>query len=510
MVYALLLQTNIGHLVSSKTKDLIAKASKEESDNFTAHLEEKVRKLNHIEDCVLQVDLFLELTKILKLRGANYTLAKEIEEQCTLIIALAHEQLLKQDKQFKRFAEGDYNSSKLQQIVKYQMGKLFQQLDKSFHDFTNEDQVKFASQVNDYIQSLPEEKQAKIKEKLGINEVTDKLILKALATSGTSIVFAAIVEISGFAFYATATSLLASFAGVFGVTLPFGVYTGLTSTIAVLANPIFFIPLLLGGGILLVNQQNKSLKKRLLPIIVMQITLPFMSRETDDISYELFINEWKLRLEKYRKLQSDLQYEETNEQKLQSKIQRIKDEISNLHAQIHYEEQQLLMEKQKIYFALKTSNLDELDINDAFLIHRKKYKAIQQELSSLQFNKSNANDSFFKKIRTKITTTLDMKAAEKNLEQLLQKMTENILESTSAFQQAEREKIKACKQKLISLRQTMDGKYNHKYRLESALKQVQQKQYQYRQKLKAMEKQHYGLEHLGANTGQPLLIHEKE
>lgn len=76
------------------------------------------------------------------------------------------------------------------------------------------------------------------------------MVRKAIATSGTSIVFAIIVEVSGFAFYTTATSLVATFAGLFGLTLPFGFYTGLTSTIEVLANPLFIIPLLLGGGIL--------------------------------------------------------------------------------------------------------------------------------------------------------------------------------------------------------------------------------------------------------------------
>ena len=94
--------------------------------------------------------------------------------------------------------------------------------------------------------------------------------------------------VSGFAFYTTATSLVASFAGLFGLTLPFGFYTGLTSTIAILASPLFLLPFLLGGGIWLTQHQNKSLKKKLLPIVLMQITLPYMSKGSGSIQFDSF------------------------------------------------------------------------------------------------------------------------------------------------------------------------------------------------------------------------------
>lgn len=205
----------------------------------------------------------------------------------------------KQDKQFQYFAENETGTSKLQQIIKYQMNKLFQELNHRFNDFSIDGQTKFIAQVNEYIQSLPEEKQSKIKEKLGIDDLTDEVIRKVMVTSGVSFLFAGIVEVSGFAFYTAATSLLASAASLLNITLSFGVYTKLTSTIAILSNPMFFIPLLLGGGALLVNFENKSLKKKLLPIIIMQITLPYMSGKTEEASFERFIQEWNRRYGEY-------------------------------------------------------------------------------------------------------------------------------------------------------------------------------------------------------------------
>nr|WP_259547338.1 hypothetical protein [Heyndrickxia oleronia] len=514
MVYALLLKTNIGHLLSSKAKDVISKLSKEKSDNFTYHLEQEVNKLRNVEDQVLQVDLFLEMTRLLKLRGTKYTLEKEIVDQFILIVNDVYQQLLIQDKQFKRFAENEIHSSKLQQMIKFQMSKLFNELDNGFKDFTIEDQTKFASQVNEYIQSLPEEKQSKIKEKLGVDDLTDEMIRKAIATSGSSIVFAIIVEVSGFAFYTTATSLLASFAGFFGITLPFGVYTGLTSTIAVLANPLFLVPVLLGGGALLVNHQNKSLKKKLMPIIVMQITLPFMSRGADEVSFELFIAEWNRRFDEYCMLQIELKNEDAEELKLQSNIKKTKGQISNINSSIYKEELQIRIEKQQIYNALKSSNLEDLDINEAFRKNRREYWDINDKILSLQQAKKvdAVNDSFFRKIGNKFSnlgTKFDIKSEEKNIDKYLYLMVEDVLKSTSPFKQIERERIQASTINLRELRQSKNEKMTYKSSLESLLKQVNQNQSSIRQDIKAMEKQNYGLEHLSASTQQLLPTSEE-
>ncbi|WP_042225368.1 hypothetical protein [Oceanobacillus manasiensis] len=514
MVYALFLKTNIGHLLSSKTKDVLSRLSKEESDNFTYHLEQEVKKLNNVEDHVLQVDLFLEITKLLKLRGTKYTLAKEMEDQCYVITREVYQQLLKQDKEFKVFVDKELHSSELQQMVKYQMSKVFNELDYSIHDFDTKDQMKFASQVNDYLQSLPEEQQAKIKEKLGIDDLTDEMVSKAIATSGTSIVFAIIVEISGFAFYTTATSIIASFSGFFGITLPFGVYTGLTSTIAVLANPLFIAPILLGGGALLFNHQNKSLKRKLLPIIVMQITLPFMSQRGDEVSFEFFKAEWNQRFQKYNKLHAELEIADVAEQKLKGNISKTYEQISNLQSQINNVEQQIGEEKQQIYFALKTINLEELEINDAFRKNREEYKSIKNRLHNLQHGKkvNCVNDGIFKKIGntfSNFASSLDIKEEEKKVAVCLNKMVQDVLDSTSSFKQKEREKIEAGMMQLIELRQSKDEKMNYKNSLVSALGQVNQDQRRLKQEIKTMAKQNYGLEHINTSSQELQLVSEK-
>jgi len=495
MIYALLCKTNIGHLLSSKTKDLF---SKEEQNHFTKHLEEEVNRLKNIDDSILQLDLFLELTKLLNLQGTKYTLQKEIEDQCTTIVNEVYKQYQKQDKHFRLFSENQPNTTKLQQMVIYQMRKVFTELDASFQDFSIGDQIKFASQVNDYIHSLPEDKQVKIKERLGVDDLTDELVRKAIATSGTSIVFAIIVEVSGFAFYTTATSLMATFAGLLGLTLPFGFYTGLTSTIAVLSNPLFIIPLLLGGGAVLVNHQNKSLKKKLLPIIVMQITLPFMSKEDEFISFNNIIQEWEIRYNQYHNLHSELEEILLKQKDNKNDIIQCERRIKECNKQIAVQIGQIQYEKQQILTTLKCSNMNSLAISSIFNTYKNQYQTIIVKIRDLENSKRSnpVKPGFFKLLQRKIInvgTFLDINDENKKIEGILEKMVTEVLRSTSSFKQTEREKVKQMENNIAKLTAERNTTETNKRKLHEVSSNLNQEHRAYTQKIKLFEKENYGV-----------------
>lgn len=495
MVYALLCRTNIGHLLSSKTKDLF---SKEEQDHFTRHLEAEVLRLKGEEDTVLQVNLFLELTKLLKLRGTKYTLIQEIEDQCAAIVNDTYQLYQKQDKTFRAYTEGRADSTKLQQMIQYQMSKIFRELDGNFHEFSIEDQTKFASQVNDYINSLPADKQNKIKEKLGIDELTDEMVRKALATSGTSIVFAIIVEVSGFAFYTTAVSLVASFAGLFGLTLPFGFYTGLTSTIAVLANPLFLIPLLLGGGILLVNHQNKSLKQKLLPIIVMQVALPYMSQGADDVSPDAFIREWDRRYDEYCRLHNELGEVEKKQAEARVSIQDNETRIMKYQTLVSEDLSRVREAKQQIRQTLQKSQLDTLSISPTFDAHAKEYQQVSSKIRGLKHTKTSrpAATGFLSFLGNQLknaATSLDIRDEEKKLSSLMDSMVLDVIHSKSIFMQTERELTVRSEANMKDLRASIKLEEEEKERWESILSSLNQENRTYTGRIKDMEKEHYGL-----------------
>jgi len=64
----------------------------------------------------------------------------------------------------------------------------------------------------------------------------------ALAALGTT------VALTGFAFYTTMSVIISGIAAIFGITLPFAVYTTASSTVAVLAGPVGWV---LAGGLVL-------------------------------------------------------------------------------------------------------------------------------------------------------------------------------------------------------------------------------------------------------------------
>lgn len=495
MVYALLCRTNIGHLLSSKTKDIF---SKEEQDHFTIHLEKEAIKLEAEADETLQVDLLLELTKLLKTRGTKYTVEKEIEDQCSAIVNEVYQKYQKQDKQFHSFVTNKSDSTKLQQMIEFQMRKIFNELDDSFKDFSIEDQTKFAVKVNEYIHSLPEEKQTKIKEKLGINDLTDEMVRKAIATSGTSIVFAIIVEVSGFAFYTTATTLLATFAGLFGITLPFGIYTGLTSTIAVAASPFFIIPLLLGGGVFLINYQNNSLKKKLLPIIIMQIALPYMSNGSSNLSFTNFIKEWEKRYKHYSDLCKELKETEIEQCAKTSDVNLINQEIKKSERMIQQEKENIRLEKENIQFSLKNSNLESLSISIPFALHKNEYKELSNKIINLKASKiSRENENGFfayiGKSVTNLVTTLDIADVEKKKNLLLKEMVEDILHSNSNFRKTEIENIKNKEKNIKDLTILKNGKVKDQDKLVGILAVLSQNNISVTQEIKKYEKENYGM-----------------
>ena len=495
MVYALLCKTNIVDLLSSKTKDVF---SKEDEDHFTKHLEAEVNKLQHIDDRVIQVDLFLEITKLLKLRGMRYTLEKEIVDQCTIIVRNVYQQYQKQDKQFRAFSEKQANSTMLQQIIQFQMSKVFSELDDSFNDFTIEDQTKFAEQVNDYIHSLPEEKQHKIKEKLGLNDLSDEMVRKTIAASGTSVVFAIIVEVSGFAFYTTATSLVASFAGLFGLTLPFGFYTGLTSTVAVLANPLFIIPMLLGGGYLLYSHQNKSLKSKLLPIIIMQIALPYMSKGGENVSFYLFIQEWEGRYVNDVEMREELGKIATEQSSMRKQISESEKRISELCAKTLSEEAALASGKQKIKSALKYADLNQLEVSESFAKRKWLYQNTLEQIAYMDATKkvSDSSTGFFKRIGNSLSnfsSSFDIKEKEKVVDAFVDMMVDDVIHSQSSFKESERQAVLSSRAKIQELMTAKADEEEKKSVLQDGLSQLNSENSRFTQKIKKLEKENYGL-----------------
>jgi hypothetical protein len=78
--------------------------------------------------------------------------------------------------------------------------------------------------------------------------------------SGTAMIalLATTVYFAGFAFYATMSTAIAAAAGILGITLPIGVYTGAAALVAILSGPVGLVIVGLGtaGSVVLLGRAN--------------------------------------------------------------------------------------------------------------------------------------------------------------------------------------------------------------------------------------------------------------
>lgn len=494
LVYALLCKTNIIKLISTKTKDII---SSEESNHFSLNVEQEANKLQTMTDEELRLSLFLELTKITQLKGGRYDLQKEIEDKCQEIVDWSFLQFQKKNKEFLAYFSAN-DMTKLEAMINWQMNQVFKELDLKLTNLSEKEQDELANKVLGYVNALPNEQQEKIKEKLGVQEISDKVVKKVIAQSGASILFATIVEVSGFAFYTTITSGLAALAGILGITLPFGAYTTLTSAVAFLANPLFILPMILGGGVLLVNHQNKSLRRGLVPIVLMQISLPYLS--SPEISYQdltVISKAWNTRFNAYIHLHDELVVNYGNQNtldkqiydlnvKLQARELKKKDleaEISSLKNNI---KSLLKDDKQRPYFEHLTSQLHSEQIE------------IRNLEEQITFEKRYSN-SFFSSIITAFKTgnyQSQINTRRRKIESIFNQMVEAVLKKKVIYATESVNQVKVYEleiNKLLDQISSLQVDITNK-RIE--LSNLKVKERSTKNKMKNSESETYGLEHI--------------
>ncbi|MDR6726178.1 hypothetical protein J2W91_004684 [Paenibacillus amylolyticus] len=301
-IHVLCCDTGIVDLLSTKVKDLLPG----KADSFIHHLEMKAAALMNYSDAKLQLDILLEMAKRLEIRGTHLSTSQEVEDLTTAVVHEADKLMILQHSQYQRYKDIHMVQDPLQVMVRYQLDQLLQQTSKELDKASPAKQREYLAKVQQFIDQLPDEKQHQIKERLGVEQLTKEVLQRIVLTSGSSILFGILVEVFGFAFYTSATSLFASLAGLLGITLSFGTYTALTSMIAILANPIFIFGLLGGGGILFYRSQSRKLRGRMLPILLLQITLPAMHNSEVEVSYTSLIDAWLTFYQRHKSLSADI------------------------------------------------------------------------------------------------------------------------------------------------------------------------------------------------------------
>lgn len=173
----------------------------------------------------------------------------------------------------KETSKNKFKGNSTDAMIAYVIKDLLSQIEKDYSKADANKQRELVSNLLDSMKSMSPQEQEMLKKKLGVNQLSEEVVRKALTQGGLAVAFSSLISMGGFTSYIVAVKVVAAVTAFVGITLPFAFYTTLTSFIAAIANPFLFVPVLLGGGAFMVGRANKKIKNALLPSLITQLIL---------------------------------------------------------------------------------------------------------------------------------------------------------------------------------------------------------------------------------------------
>lgn len=280
---ALLEDVSLSALIKDKVGSMLDSDGRRLRDVIASNTAELVRT-NDGGDLTLR--LLTKLARIFELGPIAFVAPRSFSDANDAIAAAAVASLRASDRAFK--------GATIQDAVQHSVEAMFGQVGKRFDDLSASEQSDILSEVRRFIEQLPHAEQEAIRARLGLDSLSDDYLKKVLVSGALASAFAGAVSIGGFGFYMSAASLVATIAGLAGLTLPFAFYTTMSSLVAVVANPLFFLPLVLGGGVWLFHGKDSELKRKLAVNAVVQLALAGAAAEScTDGRDARVIEEWR-------------------------------------------------------------------------------------------------------------------------------------------------------------------------------------------------------------------------
>ena len=123
----------------------------------------------------------------------------------------------------------------------YQLGiqEILTSVQQQFENLSAEERARVEAEINARLRDMNAEQQEALRKDLGVDKLTANAMITALSGGASVVAAASGASAAGFGLYLAATTMMHAIATtLFGMTLSFGFYTGLTSLIAFFLNPI--------------------------------------------------------------------------------------------------------------------------------------------------------------------------------------------------------------------------------------------------------------------------------
>ncbi|WP_227938284.1 hypothetical protein [Alkalihalobacillus deserti] len=493
--YVALTKTSMLKMMSSnllQTSEKLLK--KEETDRYDLYLKGEVDKVNMSDD-QLRMDILLVLAEKLKVNMNYWNTTKGLTE--------FGEQVLKQTLVEYKKIDKKFEGTSFDELIQYQLARMFEVVDKKLEKASEQQKERFIENVQSFMVQLPKDQQDKIREELGIEDFSKKVINKVLATGGASILFSSIVNTMGFSLYMGASSLLASSAGLFGITLPFAAYTTMSSVIAVLAAPLFVAGMIVASGFYLKSQKNK-LDKMMVPLSLMQLLLGHLSKDDQTIpSYSTIQRAWTETYQtyiSYKNLNHQFITEQTN---LQTKLTVQREGRRELMTEIPLLQQQVNRSVTEIAEYLKYNEFQTTSKDTELTRALRELKKLKVEINQLSRKEVGATGFLAKIKESWVNTSQHISKQDRLKKRNNQSKTvaERIIAIKLPIFEEKQVKINKNKEKIKELESKVRESTEAINKLEIQRKQVKEKQQVNQNKMNQIEKRYFGIGKLTSRDG---------
>jgi hypothetical protein len=188
----------------------------------------------------------------------------------------------------KRQPRNGFDGKTTDDLVRYVIQRTFEQLDAEFRTKTAAEQEEIAARISAALRDLPPEEQERIRKTARLPDLTAETLRQTGRFASLGVGLSGMVGLAGFTAYTTLTSVVAAVTGLVGIHLSFGTYMVLTSSLAGLANPLFFIPMLAGGATWMASKANRSIRGVLYPTFVATSVMSYAASDDADLPITAF------------------------------------------------------------------------------------------------------------------------------------------------------------------------------------------------------------------------------
>ena len=311
---------------------------------------------------------------------------------------------------------------------------------KHINSMSEKDKKELFKDLEVEIKNLSEKEQIAIKNKLQIKEISSRTLEGVLKSTGTPLAIIGLLSISGFgASIALTTIIHAIFTTILGITVPFGVYTTATSTLAFLTGPLG-IGLSLGVGAYSLLKNKGKIEQSLLSTLVFFSIASYGKKFTPN---EEELPSWipnEVELMENKKKEEFINLLNASQRK-DNELEDKENELNNIRKALNNISDKLKKESSKRKLAensLKDFKIYKLKLEEELEKSRLNFKQIEEK-KFLEPNEE-SNEKYLKAKKEYLIFQEKTKALKKNIdyqENIISKASEEIKEWEFRYEEKE-------------------------------------------------------------------------